>query len=196
MSHVVCSVECEQLPGAARAANFSTLWAWYVETMNALISTPADCEVRGVIRFVRMYVWRSVLKWCLLLFFSENINVFIMKLTHIICISFRILRLFLYKSFIINTLFHLYVRRCVCRSQRTLSWCVGVLQAHCVTFTHDTLNNEYWIGKGVEGSGRGLIWDAATTRESEETADSYEKLRVQYTVSDLHSNHQNTKHKC
>jgi len=25
MSHVVCSVECGQLPGAVRAANFSTL---------------------------------------------------------------------------------------------------------------------------------------------------------------------------
>ena len=32
----MCSVECGQLPGAVRAANFST--------MNALISTPADCE--------------------------------------------------------------------------------------------------------------------------------------------------------
>ena len=54
MGHVVCSVDCGQLPSAVCAAKFSTLWVWYVETMNALISHPADCEVRGVIRFLRV----------------------------------------------------------------------------------------------------------------------------------------------
>ena len=39
------------MPGAVGAANFFTLAR--VVTMNAPISNPADCEVRGVIRFLQ-----------------------------------------------------------------------------------------------------------------------------------------------
>jgi hypothetical protein len=52
------------------------------------------------------------------------------------------------------------------------------------------------LEKGVKLSGPGQIRDWATTPEFEETADSKEKRWVEYTLSDLHSNHQNTKDEC
>jgi len=86
--------------------------------------------------YVRMYVWMYESRYKIMppIFSSENINIseYVINFTHIIWTSFTNLRLFSTKPSL-STHYSMSTWDAVCRSCRTLSWCVGALRTRYVT---------------------------------------------------------------